>query len=62
MGHEEPKREVRYVPVPETKKVEPDDEYKIVIRKKPKNRNGKSLDKYNFKNKAFEKVFFSKLK
>ena len=28
-GHEEPKREVRYVPVPETKKVEPDDEYKI---------------------------------
>ena len=60
-GHEEPKREIRYVQVPETKKVEPDDEYKIVIRKKPKNRNGKSVGHYN-KNKAFEKVFFSKLK
>jgi translation elongation factor TU len=58
---EEPKREIRYVQVPETKKVEPDDEYKIVIRKKPKNRYGKSVGHYN-KNKAFEKVFFSKLK
>ena len=57
MGHEEPKREVRYVPVPETKKVEPEDEYKIVIRKKPKNRNGKSLGKYNLKIKLLKKYF-----
>ena len=55
--HEEPKREVRYVSVPETKKVEPDDEYKIVIRKKPKNRNGKSLGKYNLKIRFLKKYF-----
>ena len=56
-GHEEPKREVRYVSVPETKKVEPDDVYKMVIRKKPKNRNGKSLGKYNLKIKFLKKYF-----
>ena len=62
--YEEPQQEVRYVPInTETKKVKPDDEYKIVIRKKPKDRNSQSLGKYNLpKNKAFEKVFFSKLK
>ena len=63
-GYEEPKREIRYVPInTEPKKVEPDDEYKIVIRKKPKERKGYSLGKGNYsRNKAFEKVFFSKLK
>ena len=62
--YEEPQKEIRYVPInTESKKVEPDDEYKIVIRKKPKNRISQSLGKYNpSKNKAFEKVFFSKLK
>lgn len=63
-GYDEPKKEIRYIPInTESKKTEPDDEFKIVIRKKPKNRNAQSLKKYNYsKNKAFEKVFFSKLK
>ena len=62
--YEEPKNEIRYVPInTETKKVKTDDEYKIVIRKRPKDHNPQSLGKYNLpKNKAFEKVFFSKLK
>ena len=63
--YEEPQREIRYIPInTESKKVEPEDEqFKIVIRKKPKNKNSQSLGKYNSsKNKAFEKVFFSKLK
>ena len=62
--YDEPKKEIRYIPVnTENKKVEPDDEYKIVIRKRPKGRNTQSLGKYDYsKNKAFEKVFFSKLK
>lgn len=59
----EPKQEIRYVPIKTEAKKEPEDEYKIVIRKKPKNRNAQSSGKYYLsKNKAFEKVFFSKLK
>ena len=61
--YEEPQKEIRYIPInTESKKVEPDDEYKIVIRKKPKGKNSKSLGRYSSKNNAFEKVFFSKLK
>ena len=55
-----PKKEIRYIPInTQNKKTKPDDEYKITIRKKPKVRYAKSSSKYN---KAFEKVFFSKLK
>ena len=62
--YEEPKQEIRYVPIQtETKKEPEDEQFKIVIRKKPKGRNAQSLGKNNLsKNKAFEKVFFSKLK
>ena len=61
--HEEPKQEIKYVPIKTEPKKEVDEQFKIVIRKKPKNRNAKSLGKYSLsKNKAFEKVFFSKLK
>ena len=60
----EPQKEIRYIPMnTEAKRPEPDDEYKITIRKKPKGRYAQSSGKYNLpKNKAFEKVFFSKLK
>ena len=60
----EPEKEIRYIPMnTEVKKPEPDDEYKITIRKRPKGTYAKSSGKYHLPtNKAFEKVFFSKLK
>ena len=66
--YEEPQKEIRYIPIQtENKKVEPDEEFKIVIRKKPKDKYSKyskSSGKYTRinKNNAFEKVFFTKLK
>ena len=57
---EEPKPQIRYIPFKERKEPKEED-FKITIRKKPKNKY-----KYNgFKNNnnnAFEKVFFTKLK
>ena len=59
--YDAPKKEIQYIPInTENKKVEPEDQYKIVIRKKPKGRNIQSFEKYNSpKNKVFVKVFFS---
>jgi len=57
---EEPKPQIRYIPFKERKEPKEED-FKITIRKKPKN-------KYNYNgfrtnnNNAFEKVFFTKLK
>jgi len=57
---EEPKPQIRYIPFKERKEPKEED-FKITIRKKPKNKH-----KYNgFRtnnNNAFEKVFFTKLK
>ena len=60
--NEEPKQEIRYIPFKEKK--EPKDEnFKITIRKKPKNKYSYNNGRYRLNNNnAFEKVFFTKLK
>ena len=66
LDDDEPKKEIRYITFKE--KEEPKDEdFKITIRKKPKNKysyNSYNKDRYrmNNNNNAFEKVFFTKLK
>ena len=60
--NDEPKQEIRYIPFKEKK--EPKDEnFKITIRKKPKNKYSYNNGRYRLNNNnAFEKVFFTKLK
>ena len=60
--NEEPKQEIRYIPFKE--RTEPKDEnFKITIRKKPKNKYSYNNGRYRLNNNnAFEKVFFTKLK
>ena len=60
---DEPKQEIKYIPFKE-KKEPKDEEFKITIRKKPKNKYSYYKDRYkmNNNNNAFEKVFFTKLK
>ena len=60
--NEEPKQEIRYIPFKEKK--EPKDEnFKITIRKKPKNKYSYNNGRHRLNNNnAFEKVFFTKLK
>ena len=59
---DEPKQEIRYIPIKE-KKEPKDEDFKITIRKKPKNKNSYNSNRFRMNNNnAFEKVFFTKLK
>ena len=59
---DEPKQQIRYVPVNEKKEPKNED-FKITIRKKPKNKFSYSKNRYNsYNNDIFEKVFFTKVK
>ena len=60
---DEPKRQIRYVPINTQKKESNDENFKITIRKKPKNKFlSANKNRYQNNNNAFEKVFFTKLK
>ena len=53
---DEPKQQIRYIPINEKKEPKIED-FKITIRKKPKYKS-----EFKTRNKAFEKVFYTKLK
>ena len=59
---DEPKQQIRYIPIKERKESK-DEDFKITIRKKPKNKSTYKQNGFRMSNNnAFEKVFFTKLK